>query len=104
MNPVNPHWTVNIQVHEVIPPQMIRDGNGYATKVQNGPGKQDVVMTERQVRETFSTTVRADNESEAYRKAMALMEVNRPDPVRHQHRASCHGPAGELQCEGEEIQ
>jgi hypothetical protein len=77
-----PHWTVTIQVHEVTPPKPIRDGNGYAVKVASGMGKQDVVMTERQVSEKFSTTVRADSEPEAYRKAMALLQVNAPGSPR----------------------
>lgn len=72
------HWTVTIQVHEVTPPEPIRDGNNYAVKVNAGPGKQNVVMTERQVWERFSTTVRADTEAQAYAKAIALLEVNRP--------------------------
>lgn len=74
------HWTVTIQVHEVTPPEPIRDGNNYAVKVNQGLGKQAVVMTERQVVERFSTTVRADSEPEAYRKAIALLEINRPEP------------------------
>lgn len=72
------HWTVTIQVHEVTAPEPIRDGNSYAVKVPAGPGKSTVVMTERQVLERFATTVRANSEEEAYRKAMALLEVNRP--------------------------
>lgn len=74
------HWTVTIQVHEVTPPEPLRDGNNYAVKINQGLGKQAVVMTERQVTERFSTTVRADTEEAAYRKAMALLEVNRPEP------------------------
>lgn len=77
-NDVPKYWTVTIQVHEVTPPQPMRDKGGYALKVGSGH-QQSVVMSERQVRETFSTTVRASDESEAYRKAMALLEVNRPD-------------------------
>jgi hypothetical protein len=37
-------------------------------------------MSERQVMERFSTVVRADSEEEVYRKAAALLEVNRPEP------------------------
>jgi hypothetical protein len=75
------HWTVTIQVNEVTPPEPIREGNGYAVKVNEGQGRTSVVMSERQVTERFSTTVRADSEEEAYRKAMSLLEVNRPDTV-----------------------
>jgi hypothetical protein len=71
------HWTVTIQVHEVTPPQPMRDKGGYALKVGSGH-QQTVVMSERQVAEKFSTTVRADSEEEAYRKAMALLTVNAP--------------------------
>lgn len=76
------HWTVTIDVHEVTPPEPILDGNNYVTKVSVGPGKQAVVMTEQTVVERFCTTVRADSEPEAYAKAMALLEVNRPQPVK----------------------
>jgi hypothetical protein len=100
------HWTITIQVHEVTPPEPIRDGNGYAVKVNQGLGKQAVVMTDRQVAERFSTTVRADSEAEAYRKAMALLEVNRPEPMfsepavpeQHLHRASCDDAGGNRMC------
>lgn len=72
------HWTVTIQVHEVTPPAPIREGNGYTVKANLGVGKTAVVMSERTVAERFSTTVRADSEAEAYAKALALLEVNRP--------------------------
>lgn len=75
------YWTVTIQVAEVIPPQAIRDGNGYAVKVNQGVGMQTVVTTERQVIERFSTTVRADSEPDAYQKAQALLSVNAPLPI-----------------------
>lgn len=75
------HWTVTVQVHEITPPEPIREGNGYASKVNLGGGKTAVVMTERQVAERFHIVVRADDEPEAYRKAIALLEVNRPQPV-----------------------
>jgi len=71
------HWTVSIQVAEVIPPQPMRDGNGYALKVGSGH-QQTVVLSERQVLERFQTVVRADDEEEAYRKAMRLLRVNAP--------------------------
>ena len=74
------HWTVTIQVHEVTPPEPIREASGYAVKVTNSQTRQqDVVMRPREVVERFSTTVRADTEEAAYRKAIALLEINRPE-------------------------
>jgi hypothetical protein len=74
------HWTVTILVAEVVPPQPIKESNGYSAKVNLGVGTTAVAMTPRQVTERFSSTVRADSEAEAYRKAAALLEVNRPEP------------------------
>lgn len=100
-------WTVTIIVAEVIPSEPIREGNGYAVKVNEGMGKTSVVMSERQVLERFQTTVRADSEPEAYRKALAMLEVNRPEPVfseppvpeqKHLHRASCDDSGGNRVC------
>jgi len=101
------HWTVTIQVHEVTPPEPMREPNGYAVKHNQGMGKTAVVMTERMVAERFSITVRADTEEAAYRKALALLEVNRPEPVfsepavpeQHLHRASCDDAGGNRMCE-----
>jgi hypothetical protein len=59
------YWTVTVQVHEVTPEH-----------TSDRYGKSEV--KQRQVIESFNTTVRAGNEAEAYRKAMALLEVNRP--------------------------
>lgn len=73
------HWTVTIQVHEVIPPEPIREGNGYVAKVNVGQGMTMVATTDRQVVERFSTVVRAGTEAEAYRRALALLEVSRPE-------------------------
>lgn len=101
------HWTVTIQVHEVTPPEPIRDGNGYTVKVLAGPGKQNVVMTERRADESLHVIVRADTELEAYHKAAAMLEVNRPEPLfrnppepekEHLHRASCDDSGGNLIC------
>ena len=75
------HWTVTIQVHEVTPPEPIKESSGYVVKVAQGMGKTAVVMTERQVVERFSATVRAGTELEAYHKAAALIEVNRPEEI-----------------------
>lgn len=75
------HWTITIQVHEVTPPEPIREGNGYTTKVNLGGGLTSVAVTPRDVAERFNVTVRADDETEAYSKALALLEVNRPEPT-----------------------
>lgn len=77
------HWTVTIQVHEVTPPEPLKEPSGYAVKHSMGAGRTAVVMSERQVVERFATTVRADSEPEAYRKAMALLEINRPSPTQN---------------------
>jgi hypothetical protein len=76
------HYSVTVIVAEVTPPEPIRE-NGYPTKVNTGPGTTAVVMTERQVKELFKATVSATDEASAYRKAIGLLEVNRPEETTH---------------------
>jgi len=72
------HWTMVIEMIEVTPPEPIREGNGYASKVNTGQGTTMVAMTDRQKMERLRLVVSADTEEEAYRKVIALLEVNRP--------------------------
>lgn len=91
------HWTVVVQVKEVTPATPIRDGGGHPVKVPSGVGSAIVAMTERSVLDRLSLTVAAETEADAYRKAIALLEVNRP-AERHLHRASCDDSGGNLVC------
>lgn len=105
-DPLEKHWRVTVQVQEVIPAQEIREGNGYTAKINVGAGQTMIAKTERRVVDRFQTSVAADSEDEAYRKAMALLEVNRPEPVftepqppeQHLHRASCDDAGGNRMC------
>lgn len=54
--------------------------------------------SERETTEVLKLAVTAATEEEAYAKAHKMLTANQPEPVPHLHRASCHGPIGELQC------
>lgn len=73
---VSKHWTILIQVEEVIPKEVVRDGSGRPQLLSGGV---NVATTERRVIERFKAVVAADSEPEAYRKAISLLEVNRPE-------------------------
>jgi hypothetical protein len=75
------HWTMMIEMIEVTPPEPIREGNGYAAKVNVGQGMTMVATTDRQKLERLRLVISADTEEEAYRKVIALLEVNRPQPT-----------------------
>lgn len=65
---------------------------------------------ERDTVELLKLAITADTEAEAYSKAYRMLAANAPEGtpylqraaieglVKHQHKASCHGPIGELQC------
>lgn len=68
------HWTLVVQLKEVIPPDVIRNSSGYPEKGPMGA----TMMSERQVIDRLSFSVAADDEVEAFSKAMNILEVSRP--------------------------
>lgn len=85
------HFNIEIAIQEVQPKQLLRDGAGRAI-MKTG---QEPVYQERIVKETFRVALTADTQEEAYRRAIALLEVNRPQ---HLHRVSCDDASGNKTC------
>jgi hypothetical protein len=73
------HWTIVLQVKEVTEADVVRDSSGYPVKT-TGVGGGGFQKTDRQVLDRLSIVVSAGNEAEAYKKAIALLEVNAPAP------------------------
>lgn len=88
------HFNVQVHVQEVQPKQEARNPHGSLEKGPMGA----VLILEKRVKEVLSLAVTADSEEEAYAKAIRMLRTASPEPVQHQHSASCHGAIGELQC------
>jgi hypothetical protein len=67
------HYMIHVDIKEVHEKQPMESG-GYPVKGVGGA----VQMTERRVLDRLSVVVSADTEAEAYRRVLALLEVNRP--------------------------
>lgn len=68
------HYNVQIHVQEVEPKRESRDPKGYLDKGAMGAP----VILERRVKELLSFSVAADSETEAYAKAIRILETSRP--------------------------
>ena len=91
------HWNVQINIQEVTPKHEARNPNGFLEKGMGGAP----IVIDRKIKELLTFNVAADSEAEAYEKSIRLLRVSAPFPApqeQHLHRASCHGPIGELQC------
>jgi hypothetical protein len=99
------HYNIQMKVQRVSKPGASMElGNGkmYRTEAEKlrmaeameRAGKRDIV-------DLITIAVSAGSEMEAYDKAAKLLQTMRPELpaiAAHQHRASCHGPIGELLC------
>lgn len=88
------HYNIQIHIQEVEHGGIVLDGRGFAVKGAMGV----IEKSQRSVLTLLDLKIGAPTESEAYDRVLRLLETNRPDPVEHLHRASCHGAGGNLVC------
>ena len=71
------HFTVLVEVKEIIEARPIEDSRGSV--VRQGVGNSSPVMQERQVIDRLRVVVSADNQSEAIEKAQRMLTAGHPD-------------------------